>query len=434
MKVVVDCRYVRLGAPDGISRYTVGIVTALARLHPVTMLVSDLEQLARLPDLPYAVVSDPTSVAELWVARQVNRLEPDAVFSPMQTMGSWGRRYRLVLTVHDLIYYRHPRPPERFAWPLRLLWRLYHLSWWPERLLLNRADAVVTVSDTTKRLVEQHRLTRRPITVVPNAADPPPVADEPREDPQTSRSLVYTGSFLPYKNVDTLAKAMHQLPGFTLHLISPITDAERARLVRLAPPGSLVCHNGATDADYQRILGGALALVSASRDEGFGIPLVEAMAVGTPVVVSDIPIFGEVGGSAALFADPDSPAAFARAVRQLVDAEEWRHRSEAARRQSRQYAWSSSAERLLALLHWTVSRDAAGPPGVPPQGSGRADGGDWAHRRGRADGGGRVPDAPISPPTADEVPPGPACARRVEVRHRRDWGQCPPTSDEGALP
>lgn len=369
MKVVVDCRYVRDGPPDGISRYTVGVVTALARLHPVTMLISDVRQLDRLPDLPHLLVNDPTRVAELWVAQAVNRLAPDIVFTPMQTMGSWGRRYRLVLTVHDLIYYRHRRPPDRFPWPLRLLWRLYHLSWWPQRILLNRADAVVTVSDTTKRLMEQHRLTRRPVAVVANAAGVPrstsPAAASDhvgRNDPSSSRSLVYTGSFLPYKNVDSLAQALHRLPGFTLHLISPITDPERARLIGLAPPDSIVCHDGATDDDYQRILRDALALVSASRDEGFGIPLVEAMAVGVPIVVSDIPIFREVGGSAALYADPDVPDSFAQAIGQLTQPEEWRHRSAAARQESLKYAWSTSAERLLEFLDQTV-RGVAGSSG-----------------------------------------------------------------------
>ena len=53
------------------------------------------------------------------------------------------------------------------------------------------------------------------------------------------------------------------------------------------------------------MLRGATALVSASRDEGFGIPLVEAMALGTPLVVSDIPVFREVGGDAAAYVDPD---------------------------------------------------------------------------------------------------------------------------------
>ncbi len=360
MKVVVDCRYVRLGPPDGISRYTIGIVTAFARLHPVTMLIYHPDQLARLPDLPYALVGDPTGLVEPWVARQVNRLEPDIVFSPMQTMGSWGRRYALVLTVHDLIYYRHPKPPPRFGWPLRLLWRAYHLSWWPQRILLNRADAVVTVSQTTAQLIEDHRLTRRPVTVVPNAADPPSLDLVHNADRSGSRSLVYAGSFMPYKNVEVLAKALHELPGFTLHLISPVTQAERTLLTRLAPADSLVCHNGASDEEYHQILGAALALVTASHDEGFGIPLVEAMTVGTPVVVSDIAIFSEVGGSAALFADPDDPSAFARAVLELTDPEEWRRRSQLGQRHSARYSWDHSAVQLLRLLQATAASQPRG--------------------------------------------------------------------------
>lgn len=348
MKIVVDCRYVRLGPPDGITRYTIGVVTALARRWTVTLLISDRRQLAPLPELPYLLVNDPTSVRELLVARQVNTLAPDVVFSPMQTMGSWGRRYRLILTVHDLIYYSYPRPPARFGWPLRLLWRAYHLSWWPQRLLLNRADAVVAVSETTKHLLSRHRLTHRPVTVVANAADPP--AENQREPGPHTRSLVYVGTFMPYKNVDLLARALDLLPGWTLQLISPITRAERTHLEALAPPGALICHDGTSDEDYQRILRSATALVTASRAEGFGIPVVEAMATGTPVVVSNIDIFREVGGTAALFADPDDPASFAAAISQLSDPTEWNDRSARSRKQARHYGWDTSAERLLAVM------------------------------------------------------------------------------------
>ena len=69
-------------------------------------------------------------------------------------------------------------------------------------------------------------------------------------------------------------------------------------------------HDGADDATYRDVLRGATALVTASRDEGFGLPLVEAMGVGTPLVVSDIPVFREVGGDAAAYVDPDDVAGF----------------------------------------------------------------------------------------------------------------------------
>ncbi|ROS54318.1 glycosyltransferase family 1 protein [Frigoribacterium sp. PhB24] len=346
MRIVVDCRYVRVGRHDGISRFSAGVVTALAERHEVTMLVSDRRQLDKLPDQPHLLVGSPTSVLEPFVARQVNRLRPDVVWSPMQTMGSAGRRYPLVLTLHDLIYYTNRTPPPEFALPIQLLWRLYHLAWWPQRVLLDRADAVVTVSRTTRDEMRRHRLTRRPVTVVYNAADPVG-AVEPRTAPER-RDLVYMGSFMPYKNVTALARALPLLDGYRLHLMSRVSEAERASLTALAPAGSLVFHDGASDDEYREALLGATAVVTASRAEGFGIPLVEGMALGTPAVVSDIPIFREIGGDAALYFDPSSPASIAAAVRRLEG--EWEARSAASIEQAARFSWRDSADVLLRLL------------------------------------------------------------------------------------
>lgn len=350
MKILFDCRYVvKSGHHDGISRFSARLVEALAKRMPVEMLISDEAQLRLLPDLPYHLISSETSLREPWVARQINRLNPDAVFSPLQTMGSWGRRYGLVLTLHDVIYHRHRTPPRNLPWYIRLGWWLYHLTWIPQRRALGRPDEVVTVSETTKRLIAEHKLTKRPVTVVLNATDP---VDEnpPARTPGAGRDLVYMGSFMPYKNVDTLARAMHHLPGHTLHLLSRMPAAERTRLEALAPAGSLVIHDGVTDAEYVELLERAHALVHASLDEGFGIPLVEAMSVGTPVVVSDIPIFREIGGEAAVYADPRDPAGFAAAVRTLEDPAEWRRRSAAARTEAERFDWERSADVLYEVM------------------------------------------------------------------------------------
>ncbi|NUU05465.1 glycosyltransferase family 1 protein [Leifsonia sp. C5G2] len=357
MKVLFDCRYTRIGRHDGISRYTAGVVSELAKLHPVTMLISDHRQLELLPDLPWELIPSPTAVGEPWVARTVNRLNPDVVFTPMQTMGGFGRKYRLVLTVHDLIYYRHPTPPRDLPAFVRGLWRLYHLAWWPQRMLLNRSDAVVTVSETTKGLIAEHHLTKRPVYVVPNAADMPAIAPgrAERTAPE-SKSLVYMGSFMPYKNVDTLVRAAALLPEYTLHLMSRVSDAERRRLSELAPGARLVFHDGASDDEYAETLAAATALVTASHDEGFGIPLVEAMTLGTPVVVSDIPIFREIGGRAALFFDADEPEQVAARVRHLEEEGVWAARSAASRERAERYTWEGSARHLLTVLEATALR------------------------------------------------------------------------------
>ena len=358
MRLFIDCRYVRTRVHDGISRYTASLVQAAAQRADITMLIHDPDQLAMLPDLPHLRISSPTSAQEPSVARQINPHRPDVVFSPMQTMGSLGRRYRLILTLHDLIYYHHRTPPGDLPALVRLGWRLYHLSYSPQRFALNRADAVATVSDTTAGLIAEHRLTTRPVHLVPNAPQP---VDAPRDPDQPPRKdLVYMGSFMGYKNVPALIAGLNRLPGYRLHLCSPVSPAQRAQLSALAHrPGQLVFHHGIAEADYHQLLQRATALVTLSRAEGFCLPVVEAFSHGTPVITSDLPIFAEVTGAArrhlgAQVVKHDDAAAFASAVSALEDPGTFADASRAARQRSLDYSWSASAERLITLAEALV--------------------------------------------------------------------------------
>ncbi|WP_104118858.1 glycosyltransferase family 1 protein [Arthrobacter sp. B1805] len=345
MKILFDARFTRTDHHDGISRYGASLIAALAETDDVVMLISDPRQLALLPEVPSVLINSPLSPAEVFVARRINRMKPDVVVSPMQTMGSAGRHYPLILTLHDLIYYQNPTPPSFLPLPVRLLWRLYHLAYWPQRLLLNRADVVATISDTTAALIRKHRLTHRPVMLVGNAPQP----TERRRDPEAPRSssLLYMGSFMPYKNVETLVRAMALLPGHTLHLLSRIAPDRQAELTAFAPEdGRMAFHGGVSDAEYQDLLADCTALVTLSRAEGYGLPIIEAMATGTPVVASDIPIFREVGGEAALFVDPDDPAAVAAAVLALEDPTRWAEASAAGLERASTYSWATSAGQL----------------------------------------------------------------------------------------
>lgn len=362
MRVVVDARWTRTDYYDGVGRYGAGLIEALHRLHPVTMLIHDQRQLRLLPSgVPYVRVNSPLSVRELFLAGKLNRLGADVVFTPLQIIGGFRRRYKLIRTVHDLIYYRYPRPPSFLPLPVRILWWLYHRVYWPQRVLLNRSDAVVAVSRTTKKLIIEHRLTKRPVIVVHNAPPRVPArsdgASQPAhvDDSGGPRELVYMGSFMPYKNVETLIRGMAALPGYRLHLLSRLVPSREVELSALIPPGAdVVFWRGVGDSEYHELLARATALVTASKDEGFGIPIVEAMNIGTPVVCSDLPIFREVTGNHALFFDPDSFRSFAATVCELEDV---RARSElvgSARRHVEGFTWTSSARRLLDLMRSLV--------------------------------------------------------------------------------
>ncbi len=354
VRILFDCRYTRLERHDGISRFTSRLVEELGKRHPVVMLLSDERQLAMLPDLPHVLGPSPTSALEPFIApRALNRLAPEIVFSPMQTIGSAFRGYALVTTVHDLIYYAHPEPPRDLPAAVRLGWRLYHRGYAPQRFVLNRADGVATISETTRSLMVEHRMTKRPLRDIGNGVDHPGTMSS--RTPPAGRDVLYAGSFMPYKNVETLARAMHHLSGWRLRLLSRADAATTAALEALAPAGSLDFMGGASDAAYAEALRTSRALVTASRDEGFGLPVVEAMAAGTPVAVSDIPIFREVSGGHAEFFDPASPQDAARAIERLADDGLWSRRSTEGELWSRRYDWGSVADELLAFLFRTLS-------------------------------------------------------------------------------
>lgn len=325
MRLFFDARYIRTDFHDGISRYSAELAAAVADAAPagdveVTFLIHDPAQRDLLPaDAVTLLLHAPTSVREPFTARILNRHRPDVVFSPMQTIGSAGRRFGLILTLHDTIYYRHRTPPRALPWPVRVGWRIFHLSYWPQRFTLNAADLVATVSETSARQFARVRLTRRPVVVVPNApqrlAELLPAGAQVEGEPV--RNLVYMGSFMPYKNVETLVAAMRRLPDHTLHLLSRITPERRAQLG--AGGGNIVFHDGVTDAEYAALLADHAALVTMSLDEGYGLPVAEALALGVPAVITDMEIFREVAGGGALYVDPLDPAAVATAVRSLDD-------------------------------------------------------------------------------------------------------------------
>ncbi|MCR2827468.1 glycosyltransferase family 4 protein [Microbacterium sp. zg.Y909] len=357
MRLFFDARYIRTDFHDGISRYSAELAAAVHEAAPgrgveVTYLIHDEAQRALLPERAQTLaMTAPTSWREPVAARLLNRFAPDVVFSPMQTLGARGRRYRLILTLHDTIYYRHRTPPRDLPAPIRLGWRLFHLSYVPQRLTLDAADVVATVSETSRRQFAAVRLTKRPVVVIPNA--PQRLADllpGGRDDVQADgpvRNLVYMGSFMPYKNVETLVRAMRLLPGRTLHLLSRIAPARRAELQALAGDAAVVFHNGVTDAAYAAALADHAVLASTSLDEGYGLPLAEALALGVPAVVTDMEIFHEVAGDGAVYVDPHDEKAVAAAVTSLDDDAVRAGVIAAGTAHIARYSWERSAGALL---------------------------------------------------------------------------------------
>lgn len=352
MKLFFDARYIRTDYHDGVSRYSYEIAHALAKLTTVTFIISDDAQIQLLPlGSDVVKIHKPDSPLEPFTSLKLNKFKPDVVVSPMQTMGSLGRRFKLILTLHDMIYYIHRLPPPQAKGFVRPLWRLFHLWYWPQRLVLNRADIVATVSATSRDEILAAKLTKRPLIVVSNAArDLSPLLTKPVvQYDHPPKNLVFMGTPLPYKNAETLIKALEYLPGRTLHICSKISTRRQDELTTLIPNDAKVMfHGGVSDETYANLLADDAIMVSASLAEGFGLPLAEALMLGVPAVVSERPFFREIAGSeGAMYADPTNPKLFADAIMLLDDLAVRQRYIAGGKFAVSKFTWETSAKILL---------------------------------------------------------------------------------------
>lgn len=350
LKIFFDGRYMRTDFHDGISRYSAELGTALSKIADVTFLLSDETQAKWLPkNAVYILIHSATSPKEPWTARILNEYHPDVVYSPMQTMGIDGRTFKAVLTSHDMIYYRHKTPPRSLPWYVRFGWYFYHMSYWPQRMALNKADLVTTVSETSVRDFTAAKMTKHPIIAVPNA--PQKFKTYPVKHGGKIKNIIYMGSFMKYKNAETLIQGMKWLPGRTLHLLSKISPERKAELEALIPKGAhVIFHNGVSDDEYEQLLADNAVLATASLDEGYGIPVAEALAMGVPAVASNIPVFHEVGAGGALYFDPHSPKDFAEAVQKLDDKKFRDEHIALGKAHMKLFNWDTSARILLNAI------------------------------------------------------------------------------------
>ena len=354
MKIFFDARYIRISGQDGISRYSQQLAAALSKLTKVTYIICDENQKKLLPaNSSFVQLHKPTSFKEPFSALLLNKYHPDVVFSPMQTIGSLGKKFKLILTIHDLIYYRHKTTPSDLNPILKLIWRLYHTSYNFEKIILRHADAIATVSEATKNEIVKLKLTNKPINIIPNA--PISIAYNAQKATKRPTQLIYMGSFLSYKNVETLIKGMDFLNDCKLHLLSKISSVRKNQLLKIAKnPEKIVFHDGVSEEGYHSLLREDSILVSASLDEGYGLPVAEALSCGVPAVISNIPSFVEVAGDGAIYFEPNKPRQFSKAIKQMQIMSNYNNHAQKGLNHISRFSWDESAKKLFSTAEATL--------------------------------------------------------------------------------
>ncbi len=266
------------------------------------------------------------------------------------------RGVHTVLTVHDLIFRRYPRHHKRLN-------RWYLNATMP--LFCRRADHIIAVSEQSKRdVIAAYGIPPEKITVVYEAADPR-FCPQPAEAVAAVRAryrlperhLLFVGTIEPRKNLGRLLAAFERLhaAGLTDALVIVgkrgwLYDDFFARLENSPAQGAVIFPGFVPDADLPAVYASAQALAFPSEFEGFGLPVLEAMACGTPVVCSNTSSLPEVAGDAALLIDPLDADALTDALRRVLTASDLaidlRARGFA---QAARFSWARAALETLAV-------------------------------------------------------------------------------------
>lgn len=284
-------------------------------------------------------------------------LKPDLFFSPDGFLPLRGTT-KCLPVIHDLNFEHYPEDiPAHYA------------KWYKEKfpLFAKRAERIVTVSEYSKQDIhKQYGYDLDKIDVVHNAAANGFLPQTPEKTKAVREKwskgqpyFLYVGSLHPRKNLERLVRAYAQYKkknGGNIKLVltgQPFWKNEGMRNALLeVPDKDDVIFTGRVSEDEVRdITGGALALAYVPYFEGFGIPLVEAMACDVPVISSNVTAMPEVAGEAALYCDPFSVESIADALQSVANDDSLRDVLIAKGRVQRElYSWDKSADKLWNVM------------------------------------------------------------------------------------
>ena len=372
MRVLVDYRPA-LRARTGVGEYMHELVRAYTASHPADDVAVFTSSWADRPA--------PGTAAALR-ARVVDRHVPVAVLNWLWHRAEWppvewlageadvvhaahpllipSTRAARVVTVHDLFFLSHP---ERTSAEIRRDYAALAASH------ARRADAVVAVSQYTRRqVVERLGVDADRVHVCSSGARTWAKLGHGPNVP-AGGYVLFIGTLEPRKNLGVLLDAYERLAAGGVP-VPPLRIAggtgpgdavePRARIAR-PPLDALVRYVGYVADDAREALyAGARTLVLPSLDEGFGLPALEAMSAGVPVIAANAGALPEVVGDAAVLFNPADPDALASALSRLATDEAWAlERAAAGLMRARAYTWDTAARALGRIYDEAIARRTA---------------------------------------------------------------------------
>lgn len=378
MRIGVDARVLAEAAPMGVARCTAALLGTSAKLAPEHEFYLYVRQtpigwgpFSRPPFRQRVLVGNPLLNSPLiwqqvyfpWVAW---RDQIDVVVSPYYC-GPLLSPAPQIVVVHDISFSRFPQDfPSWIRFKPKLL----------ARPASRRAACVVTVSEFSRQeILSAYGVARDKVAVVYHGCedefwqhntvrgqDTGPGLESGllelglREEP----FFLFVGSLLPRRQVDLVIRALsHLSPAYHLVVVGESDPEKWAALHAVANGCAMAdrvhCLGHVADATLEALYQQAVALVSPSTYEGFGLPILEAMTRGLPVVAWDIPVVREVAGNAAVLVASGDVGRLAHALQRIGADVRWRQTViEAGHTRAKHFSWQRSARAFLNILHTVV--------------------------------------------------------------------------------
>jgi len=387
MRIAIDARYVHttdceVVPAGGVGRYAFELIRNLlaldADLH-LTLIVPagnvrpvvETGLRGRVREIPYA--APPHSLRTLFrLSRQIRLDGVDVFHSPFNVLPR-GLSCPAVTTVHDMMWLAAPELAASF-WPKRLLTGSYY-RYGIGRALRHSAQ-LLTVSEASREaILHAFPDLRGRVTVTHNGVGSEfgPMSSVEAEQatapllPLGSEFVLCVGQGSPYKNhlraIEAFMLAFADQPNVRLVLVRRFSRLDRAMNRMLAQKTArerLVLLPEVSQAQLHGLYCRARALLFPSLMEGFGLPLIEAMACGTPVVTSDRGAMKEIVGDAAMLVDPHSVASIAEGLRRLDREPALRGALIAnGRARAKEFSWRRTAEKTLEVYRRAVASSKA---------------------------------------------------------------------------
>jgi glycosyltransferase involved in cell wall biosynthesis len=349
VRIAIDCRKI---ADFGIGTYIRGILGGLARCpgeeEYILLIPSELQSLA--PDDPrFLLVAESSkkySMEEvLKVGRAADREGAVLFHAPHYVVPATSAR--VVVTIHDLIHLHQP-----LANPLARFYARVMVG-----RAARRADRIITVSHAVRReITERFPRSAGRVETIPNGVDEifrsPGVRGLPGRGAEDGHYFLFVGNPKPHKNLPRLMEAFQLVRRSRPALKLVIAGADS---VRSDAQRGIVSTGFVEAAELASLYAGAIALVQPSLEEGFGLPVAEAMAAGTAVVISSTPALIEVASDAAWRIDPHSVHSIAGALSELARDPALRSRlALAAGKRSSFFDWGRCAEQTLEVYRSVI--------------------------------------------------------------------------------